>query len=174
MLDSRVGKRYAVALYDLAAEKGGIMEVYNTINLVMETFLGNQEFKTLISHPLVGKEEKKEFVKKIFSTVENFHSDIIEYLIEKNRLVDIKEIVTEYLKLYYANNQMVDVIATLAQEPSKEQRKSLIEKVEKRTGKKVELTIEIDSSIIGGGILKIGDEIIDGSIKRQLETLWKK
>ncbi len=174
MIGAKVGKRYAVAIYDIAAEKGRVKEVYDTLNTIMETYLENLEFKNLVAHPLISKEDKKAFVKKVFPNFDEIEMDIIDYLIDRDRLLDIKSIVAEYLKIYYEKNQIVDVEATFALEPSEAQKENLIKKLEVKTGKKINLTVKIDSSIIAGGILKIGDEIIDGSIKRQLETLWKK
>jgi F-type H+-transporting ATPase subunit delta len=174
MIEAKVGKRYAEAIYEIASEKGRIKEVYETLNSIMETYLKDKEFKNLITHPLISKEEKKEFIEKVFSNLTETEINIIEYLIDKNRLMDIRSIVAEYLKIYYEKNQIVDVEATFAIEPTEAQKENLIKKLEAKTGKKINLTVKIDSSIIAGGILKIGDEIIDGSIKRQLETLWKK
>ncbi|RUA09556.1 MAG: ATP synthase F1 subunit delta [Fusobacteria bacterium] len=174
MKEAKVGKRYAVAIYNIAEEKNKVKEVYETLNSIMETYLGNKEFKTLVAHPLISKEEKKKFIETIFSDLEEIEVDIVDYLVDKDRLLNIKTIVAEYLKIYYERNQIVDVEATFALEPSEEQKENLIKKLEAKTGKKINLTIKVDSSIIAGGILKIGDEIIDGSVKRQLETLWKK
>jgi F-type H+-transporting ATPase subunit delta len=174
MIGAKVGKRYAVAIYDIAEEKGRVKEVYETLNSIMETYLENLEFKNLVAHPLISKEDKKAFVKKVFPNFDEIETDIVDYLIDRDRLLDIRSIVAEYLKIYYERNQIVDVEATFALEPSETQKENLIKKLEVKTGKKINLTVKIDSSIIAGGILKIGDEIIDGSIKRQLETLWKK
>lgn len=174
MIGAKVGKRYAVAIYEIAAEENKVKEVYETLKSVMETYVENLEFKNLVAHPLISREEKKNFVEKVFSNFDEIEMDIVDYLIDKDRLLDIRSIVAEYLKIYYERNQIVDVEATFALEPSEVQKENLIKKLETKTGKKINLTVKIDSSIIAGGILKIGDEITDGSIKRQLETLWKK
>ena len=174
MIGAKVGKRYAVAIYDIAEEKKMVTEVYETLNSIMETYLENTEFKNLVAHPLISREDKKSFVAKVFPDLNEVERNIVDYLIGKNRLLDIKSIVSEYLKIYYERNQIVDVEAIFALEPSEKQKENLIKKLKAKTGKKINLTVKIDSSIIAGGILKIGDEITDGSIKRQLETLWKK
>jgi len=174
MIGAKVGKRYAVAIYDIAEKENRVKEIYETLNSVMEVYLNNLEFKTLVAHPLVSKEEKKTFVNKVFPDFDKVERDIVDYLVDKDRLLDIKSIVAEYLKIYYERNQIVDVEATFALEPTEEQKQKLIKKLEIKTGKKINLTVKIDNSIIAGGIIKIGDEITDGSVKRQLETLWKK
>ena len=71
-------------------------------------------------------------------------------------------------------NQILDVEATFAVEPSELQKQKLIEKLMKKTGKKINLEVKIDKAIIGGGIIKIGDQVTDGSIRKELNSLRKK
>lgn len=59
-------------------------------------------------------------------------------------------------------------------EPSEEQKQKLIDKLTKKTGKNVNLTIKVDRSILGGGIIKIGDQVTDGSIRKELNALKRK
>lgn len=80
----------------------------------------------------------------------------------------------EYLKYYHLENNIIEVEAIFAIKPSKEQEKTLIDKLKKKYSKDVKLKIKVDESILAGGILKIGDEIIDGSLKRQFEILKSK
>lgn len=87
---------------------------------------------------------------------------------------NIRNIVAEYLKIYYEKNQILDVEATFAVEPSELQKQKLIEKLMKKTGKKINLEVKIDKAIIGGGIIKIGDQVTDGSIRKELNSLRKK
>ena len=86
---------------------------------------------------------------------------------------DSREIVAEYLKIYYAKNQILDVEATFAVKISDVQREKLIHKLEMKTKKKINLVEKVDAGIIGGGILKIGDRIIDGTVRTQLDNLVK-
>ncbi|ADO81993.1 ATP synthase F1 subunit delta [Ilyobacter polytropus] len=171
MIEAQVGKRYAEAIYEMSESNKKVKELYEELNLVMELYKGDKEFKNLVDHPLIKVEEKKEFIGKIFSKFEDFSLNVLFYLVEKKRLSYIKSIVAEYLKIYYTKNQIVDVEAIFAIEPSEEQKTKLIKKLEKKTEKKVNLVVSIDKSIIAGGIIKIGDEIIDGSVRRQLDTV---
>nr|P29708.1 RecName: Full=ATP synthase subunit delta, sodium ion specific; AltName: Full=ATP synthase F(1) sector subunit delta; AltName: Full=F-type ATPase subunit delta; Short=F-ATPase subunit delta [Propionigenium modestum]CAA41371.1 F1 subunit [Propionigenium modestum] len=171
MIEAQVGRRYAEAIYEIAESNDNVKELYETLNGVMELYNTDKEFKTLVDHPLIKREDKKEFAKKIFGELEESSLNIIFYLIEKDRLSSIRGIVAEYLKIYYAKNQILDVEAIFAIEPTKDQKAKLIEQLEKKTGKKVNLEVSIDKSIIAGGIIKIGDEIIDGSVRRQLDTI---
>ncbi len=171
MIEASIGKRYSKALYELAEGEKNVKELYESLSLVMETYVKNVEFKNFVDHPLVKKDDKKALVYKVFGNFDEFTLNILGYLVDKGRLSNIRGIVAEYLKIYYEKNQIVDVEAIFAVEPSKTQKEKLIKTLEAKTNKKVNLTIKTDKSIIAGGIIKIGDEIIDGSLKTQLDKL---
>jgi len=173
MIDAQIGRRYATAVYEIAEKSDKVKDLHGDLNSVMELYLEDKEFKNLVDHPLVKNEDKKAFLAKVLEGMDVFSMDILFYLLDKGRLSNIRGIVAEFVKIYYEKNQMVDIQATFALEPSEEQKSKLIEKLEKKTGKKVNLEVKIDSSIIAGGIIRIGDEIIDGSIRRQLDTIAK-
>ncbi len=171
MIDAVVGARYAKAIYALAEENKSIEKTYEELNSLMEIYQFDKEFKNFIDHPLVKRSEKREFVAKLFSDkFEEETLNILEYLVEKNRLSYIKFIVSEYLKIYYTKNSIVEAEATFAIEPNNEQVKKLLVKLEKRTNKKVKLKTKVDKSILGGIVIRIEDEIIDASVKRELEA----
>lgn len=173
MIGNQIGKRYAKAIYEVAMQKNEVKSVYNVLNAVMELYKTDVDFKNFIIHPLIKESEKKEVLKKMFSD-SNDGLEILFYILEKGRISDIREIVAEYVKLDYAKNQILDVEATFAVALSDEQKEKLSKKLENKTGKKIKLVVNVDKSLIGGGIIKIGDEVIDGSIRRQLETLTQK
>ncbi len=171
MIDAVVGARYAKAIYALAEENKNIEQTYEELNSLMEIYEFDKEFKNFVDHPLVRRSEKREFVVKLFSNkFEEVTLNILEYLVEKNRLSYIRSIVSEYLKIYYTKNSIVEAEATFAIEPNNEQVEKLLAKLEKRTSKKVKLKTRVDKSILGGIVIRIEDEIIDASVKRELEA----
>lgn len=173
MIKTQIGKRYAEAIYKVAEKNNQIKSTYELLNSIMELYKTDIDFKNFITHPLIKVEEKEEILKKIFSD-NSKDMEIVFYILEKGRISGIREIVAEYVKIDYAKNQILDVEATFAIELTEEQKNKLKENLEKKTGKKIELVVNVDKSLIGGGLIKIGDKITDGSIRRQLETLKQK
>lgn len=171
MIANQVGNRYAEAIYEIAESTGKIKEVYEVLNNLMELYKTDTDFRTFITHPLIDIDEKKKFLKDMYQSADEQVLDIVFYIMDKKRMRYIRSIVAEYLKIYYFNHQIVDVEATFAVEPTKAQQDKLIANLEKKTGKKVKLAIKIDKSIIGGGILRMGDTVMDGSIRKELEAL---
>ena len=173
MIGNQIGKRYAEAIYEVAMQRNEVKSIYDVLNSTMELYKTDIDFRNFITHPLIKENEKKETLKKIFSD-SNDGIEILFYILEKGRIAQIREIVAEYVKLDYAKNQILDVEATFAVALNEEQKEKLSKNLEKKTGKKIKLVVNVDKSLIGGGIIKIGDEVTDGSIRRQLETLTQK
>ena len=171
MYEADIAKRYAEAVYGVAKEKDKVKEIYDMLNSLMELYINDSEFRNFMLHPLIENSEKKNFLGKIFTDADDITMNIIDYLVDKNRIEIIRYIVSEYLKLYYLENNEVEVTGIFSKELSKEQYDLLKNKLEKRVGKKIILKIEVNKDIIGGGIVKMGDQIIDGSIKRQIENI---
>ena len=171
MYEADIAKRYAEAVYGVAKEKDKVKEIYDMLNSLMELYINDSEFRNFMLHPLIENSEKKDFLGKIFTDADDITMNIIDYLVDKDRIEIIRYIVSEYLKLYYLENNEVEVTGIFSKELSEEQFDLLKSKLEKKVGKKIILKIEIDKDIIGGGIIKMGDQIIDGSIKRQIENI---
>ena len=171
MYEADIAKRYAEAVYGVAKEKDKVKEIYDMLNSLMELYINDSEFRNFMLHPLIENSEKKDFLGKIFTDADDITMNIIDYLVDKDRIEIIRYIISEYLKLYYLENNEVEVTGIFSKELSEEQFDLLKSKLEKKVGKKIILKIEVNKDIIGGGIVKMGDQIIDGSIKRQIENI---
>lgn len=172
MIDIQVGKRYAEAIYEISEERNHVKEVYELLNTVMELYKTDIDFKNFITSPLINFDEKTTILKEIFSKVKKKNLEILFYILKKNRIEAIREIVAEFLKIHYRKNKILDVKAIFTRELTKEQKEKLITVLSQKTRKEINLEVVVDKNILGGGILKIGDKIIDGSIRKDLES-WK-
>lgn len=173
MIKSQVGRRYSKAIFEIAEEKNQVKEIYEMLNSAMVLYRTDKEFKNFILNPLIDNEQKKSVLNEIFGKDNSENLNILLYILDKGRMNCIKYIVAEYLKIYYRKNRILDVKATFTKELTDEQKKKLIDKLSQKTGKEINLVIKVDKDILGGGIIKIGDKIIDGSIRRELDN-WKK
>ena len=173
MIKSQVGRRYSKAIFEIAEEKNQVKEIYEMLNSAMVLYRTDKEFKNFMLNPLIDNEQKKSVLNEIFGKDNSENLNILLYILDKGRMNCIKYIVAEYLKIYYRKNRILDVKATFTKELTDEQKKKLIDKLSQKTGKEINLEIKIDKDILGGGIIKIGDKIIDGSIRRELDN-WRK
>jgi F-type H+-transporting ATPase subunit delta len=172
MIAAEVAKRYAHGLFLLAIEK-------NTIDLVAEEMRGIdsilQAERSLISFlaaPQVRDQDKQAAVRAIFSgKVSKMVEEFLMLVVSKHRNPYLHEIVEAFEEMVLEHKGFVKTRVITAVPLSDAERKSLVTKLEAKTGKKVTLFTEIDPSIIGGVIVFLGDQIIDRSLRHQLDVL---
>ena len=173
MARDEIAKRYASAIYNIAKSSDSINEVREVLNIFMENYEEEEEFRKILEDPLKKFPEKEKFLEKSFDHFTKESLGIVKYIVRKQRLSLVGDIKEYFLKLYYEENNKLPITAIFAKELSEKQRELLIEKLEKKYGKEVVLDLESDKEIIGGGILRIGNEVIDGSIKNQIDEIKK-
>lgn len=171
MIENQIGRRYAEAIYGIAEEREEVKETHQFLNSLMELYKNDETFRNFILHPLLKYQEKEDVLKEIFSNISENLLQIAFYILQKDRMPYIRNIVSEYLKIYYEKHQILDVVATFATELTEEQKEKLIQKLKDKTKREIRLEVKMDEAILGGGILKIGDQVIDGSLKKELSRI---
>ena len=168
-----IAKRYASAIYDIAESSDKIGEMREALNILAENYNEDEEFKVFLLDPSIKYDEKVEYLHKSFDFISEDAFKIINYLVKKGRVSLAEKIRDSYLKIYYEKNNKILVNATFTKELSDNQREALMKKLEEKYKKKIVLNLSVDEELIGGGIIKIGNKVIDGSIKSQIENIKK-
>ena len=172
MLANQLAVKYAQAIYELAADKGMLDAVEKELRLVESTIDSYSDLATLMYHPRVLSQVKKETISKVFGQdVADFVLKFLLLLVDKRRETVLPEIIREYIKMANEARGIVEAEVITAMPLVETQQAALASKLSLVTGKKVVISTQIDKTIIGGIIVKIGDKLIDGSVVRQLETL---
>jgi len=160
-----IARRYAKALVQLAAEEGAVESFHGELARVEELFAANPELGAILSNPAHGIEAKLEIT--LSGTIRNF----LLLLQERNRMVCLPAISSCYSILADELSGVVRPVITSALPLGDAQIAEIKAALEKSTGKKVNMTVEIDPTLIGGVITKIGDKVLDGSVKTQLTRI---
>ena len=168
-----IAKRYASAIYDIAESSDKIGEIREALNILAENYNEEEEFKVFLLDPSIKYDEKVKYLHKSFDFISEDAFKIINYLVKKGRVSLAEKIKDSYLKIYYEKNNKILVNATFTKELSDNQREALMKKLEEKYKKKIVLNLSVDEELIGGGIIKIGNKVIDGSIKSQIENIKK-
>lgn len=172
MLANQLATKYAQAIFEIADEKQLLDQVEAELTMVENQINTYSDLSTLIYHPQVLPQAKKETLNQIFGQeVMDFVLTFLMLLVDKRRETILPAIIREYVKLANGARNIVEAQVTTAMPFEPEQQAALITKLSLVTGKKIVLKTQIDKAIIGGIIVKIGDKLIDGSVVRQLETL---
>ena len=168
-----IAKRYASAIYDIAESSDKIGEIREALNILAENYNEDEEFKVFLLDPSIKYDEKVKYLHKSFDFISEDAFKIINYLVKKGRVSLAEKIKDSYLKIYYEKNNKILVNATFTKELSDNQREALMKKLEGKYNKKIVLNLSVDENLIGGGIIKVGNQVIDGSIKNQIENMKK-
>lgn len=169
-----IGKRYAEALYEVAFELNKLEEFKEEINAVSRVFNDEPKLKNIFEHPKLSKNEKKDIIDSIFKgRVSQEILNLCYVVIDKGRESYLTSISKEYTKLSNEKQGIVEAKAITAIPMDDKEMKKLEQQLSKKLGKKVLLSNEVDSTIIGGVLVKIGDKIIDASIKGKLDDIYK-
>jgi len=170
---SKVAKRYAKALLDIGREDGNYKQYGEELKQFADFCVSNKEFLTILSSPVFSLDERMKILNEILDKTEfsEIVKNFLRVLLERKRINKVIEIAEYYSILMDEILGIARAKIITARPISKKTFNRLLKALEKFTSKKVEAETEIDKSIIGGVIVKIGNLILDGSITAQLEGL---
>ena len=167
-----IAQTYALSLFEVAEEEKKEELLLSQLEEICALAQEHPQFLQLLSSPMVSKEERAKLVDEAFEgQVDLYLLNFLKILAEGGRIQNLPEIEKEYRELYYLRENIEEVVATTAVPMSEEMQKKLTEKLEKSTGKKILLKNQIDKSLIGGVVLKIGNRQMDDSVKSRLEGI---
>ncbi len=171
---STIVEKYATAMIELA-ERQDMLDIINSnLYLVRDIFNSSPDLQEFIEHPLIEPGEKKDALQKIFSgAISDYSMNLILLLADKNRLFILPYIADYYNKLLCEKRNIDTAEVITAIEIDENTINRVKEKLEKLFQKQFRINSKIDRDIIAGMIVKVGDKIIDGSIKLKLENMKK-
>ena len=172
MKDIRVAKRYAAALFGVARRDDILDAVAADLALVTRFLADVPYLRAVLMQPLVPVTRKNSVVDEAFGDrVTASTLNFVKLLIRKRREDLIAECVREFGLLLSEHTNTVDAEAWTAVALTPEQQEKLTQSLQTLTGKTVRLTTELDPALVGGAVVRIGDLIIDGSVRGKLERL---
>lgn len=167
-----IAKRYSNALFEVALEMDNLDQTGEELSFITGSLEEHEDLFKALKSPLIKSDEKKEMLKAIFQ--EHVSKELMNFLsiiIDKHRGGELVEIGREYKKLAALHQNTIEAVATTAVEMSQEQMDALSKKLSETSGKTVTLQNLVDPTIIGGVFVKMGDKIIDGTMKRRLTEI---
>ncbi len=167
-----VSTTYAQALYEVALELDRLDQIRDEIGFINETFKTHPEFYEVFRTPKINKEERKDIINNVFKDkVSKEVMNFMKILIDKRRGAAVDGIYNEYVSMVDEKKGVVKAVVESAVELTSEEQAALTEKLAKVTEREVKLTCVVKPAVIGGLIVRIGDKVIDGSVKSRLDIM---
>ena len=164
---------YARALFEVAHDQGKLDDVRDQLGEFADALDSNQEMQVFFFSPYFSTPEKVEGLDKVVTDAEPILKNFLQLLIEKSRMPAVFRVRRTFDELWQLENKLLPVEITSAIELDKQTVKQIGDRIGEETGQKIELSEHVDPDILGGLIVRVGNSIIDSSIRARLDSLRK-
>lgn len=172
MVSTRAAARYAKALLEISVENGSTDAINNDMILISQSVAQSNELKTFLQNPIIKDQIKLNALLEVFTVVSDGTKELFKVLMQNSRFEILVAICTEFQKQYDVYKGIAQVVVTTAVTMDANLEAKVVAKAkELANGREVVIENKIDESIIGGFILRIGDQQFNASIAHQLQVL---
>jgi F-type H+-transporting ATPase subunit delta len=172
--EEQVARVYAHALFDAAKEAGVVEPVRRELGDFVAALAASAALRNVIADPRVETAAKRRVLSEITRGGQPLLANTLLLMLERGRFVAVPELYQAYDALAVVEEGVVEVEVVSATELAPETEKKIAARVQEATGRRVELARRVDPSILGGLVLRIGDIIVDGSVKARIRQLRRK
>ena len=165
-------RRHAEALFELASERGKEEGVLDNLKSGREV-LTHPLLLSLFENPKVSLDEKKKILKRVIPDMEDIFEKFLLFLVDKGRMRLLPGIASEYERIFNEKRgiEYAEVITAVSLDEDMEER--IKRRLSELFGKEIYISKRVDPGIIGGMVVRVGDKLIDGSIRMRLEEMRK-
>ncbi len=171
MKNSKVATRYARALMDLAMEQKNIDSVLGDMNMLAATCTESHDFRLLLDSPIVKAEKKIAIFEQVFEQFEKLTMSFTALIIKNGRESDLPAIAEAFQSQVKEERGIVPITLTSATALDSATKDAIIKKVQAGVDGQLEVSEQIDASLIGGFMVQMGDMRVDASVSSQLNNL---
>jgi F-type H+-transporting ATPase subunit delta len=170
-----IAKVYSRALFEVAQEHDVLDRVHDELGEFADALEdeGNSELRLFFFSPYFSSEEKRDAVAKVVTGADERLVNFLELLAERHRMPALPRIRHAFEALWAEEHKLLAVSVTAAVELDEELVKSIGERIEEQTGRTVELSSDVDPDVLGGLIVRVGNMVLDASVRNRLERIRK-
>jgi F-type H+-transporting ATPase subunit delta len=162
---------YARALFEVGREHGKLDVLREQLGQFADALDSNRELTTFFFSPYFSSEEKQEGLGRVLVDADENFVNFVSLLIENHRMPVIFRIRQDYERLWEEENRLLPVEITSALALDQATTENLGRTIGERAGRTVELAARVDPAILGGLVVRVGNSILDASIRNRLEQL---
>jgi F-type H+-transporting ATPase subunit delta len=168
-----IAQVYARSLFEVATQEDKVDVVREQLGQFTDALSESRELQTYFFSPYFSTGEKKEGLDKAVTGADEIVRNFLDLLIENHRMPVIFRARREFDRMWEEANQLLPVQITSAVELDSSVAERVGDEIGRQTGRTVELSSSVDPSVIGGIVLRVGNSILDASIRNRLENLRK-
>ena len=168
-----IAEVYGRSLFAVAQEHSKLDEIHDQLGEFTDALQGNRDLQVFFFSPYFSTPEKKDGLTKAVTGADETLVNFLELLIEKHRMPAIFRIRRYFDGLWEQENKILPVQISTATTLDDAVVKKIGDQIGKATGQKIELTADVDPDILGGIVLRVGNSILDASIRNRLDNLRK-
>ena len=164
---------YARSLCEVAQEQNKLDKVRDELGEFADALNDSRELQVFLFSPYFSTKEKSEGLDKAISGADDTTLNFLRLLIEKHRMPVLFRVRAEFDQLWEEENKLLPVTVTSAVELPKETVKQIGDRIAEQTDRKVDLQSKVDPDILGGIVVRVGNSVLDASIRNRLENFRK-
>ncbi|HEX2233555.1 MAG TPA: ATP synthase F1 subunit delta [Thermoleophilaceae bacterium] len=170
-----IAEVYARALFDVAKEHDILDRIHDELDEFTDALEDedNRELRLFFYSPYFSSGEKKDAVEKVVGDADERFVNFLKLLAERHRIPVLPRIRRNFEELWAEENRLLPVKVTAAVELDDELVKGIGRRIEEQTGRKVELSSNVDPDVLGGLVVRVGNMVLDASVRNRLERIRK-
>ena len=168
-----IAEVYARSLFEVAQEHDVLDDVHDQLGEFTDALDENRELQVFFFSPYFSSQEKKEGIGKVVDGADERLVRFLELLAERHRMPVLFRIRRVFDQLWAEENKLLPVTITSAVELDEDTVKRIGKRIEEQTGRRVELSATVDPDVIGGLSMRVGNMILDSTVRSRLERLRK-
>jgi F-type H+-transporting ATPase subunit delta len=164
---------YARSLFEVAREQGILDQVRDELGEFADALSDSRDLQVFLFSPYFSSQEKKDGIGRIVDGADEHFTRFLELLAERHRMPALFRIRRNFDDLWARENRLLSASVTSAVELDKKTIDGIGKRIQEETGRRVELTSEVDPDVLGGIVVRVGNTIMDASVRSRLERLRK-
>jgi ATP synthase F1 delta subunit len=168
-----IARVYANALFEAAKERGKLDAIHEQLGQFADAMNENRDMQVFFFSPYFSSQEKREGISKAVSEGEEELINFLELLAEKHRMPAIFRIRRAFDELWAEENKRLEVTVTSAVPLDEAIVQRVGDEIARQTDRQIDLRSEVDENVLGGIVLRVGNMVLDASLRNKLERLRK-
>ncbi len=168
-----IAEVYARSLFEVAKEHDVLDRVHDELGGLAGAFEENRDLRVFFFSPYFSSEEKRDAVDRILDGADERFVNFLKLLAERHRMPVLPRIRRRFEDLWAEENQLLPVTVTSAVELDEGLVEEIGNRIQEQTGRKVELSSNVDPDVLGGLMVRVGNMVLDGTVRNRLERLRK-